>query len=441
MKKIRILLFLLVVSNLAYGQDQKETVDQFFELVNCKGVLSHGFLGIESYVAAKKEGLFEDYELDFSNQTDVAAFDSLLHERIQMFERDAYVSLHSRYYYDYPPEQVESYLALANSRSYEDILIESNFKKEVDSLNTYLQPYIVEEVHLIMTKIRAKYQPLVLKIIANAQEVPISSVDLDLLLNTDTEQNKQFSILDPSTAQIALPEAFDFETMISLTIRLNGKDYTIDRYDRNFPEPLQEVFSPLRKESFEDLEFWILTIDNKELRLKTKVETTVKTLSPNAEEIPNLQYRQLLIDSLQSKGSASLPDAIALSQQADEFTAFCDQLREEIISRTGGYGPDHKPVGLANKAEVNKLFLDEKQAEVLRDKMAALRAAMLHITSNQIDENQIATGALLRQGADKCWEEYTFRNMPAADVLPLLANFRNDAMRDEITILEHLLTR
>ncbi|MCB0635858.1 MAG: hypothetical protein KDC54_04545 [Lewinella sp.] len=42
---------------------------------------------------------------------------------------------------------------------------------------------------------------------------------------------------------------------------------------------------------------------------------------------------------------------------------------------------------------------------------------------------------------DQSWEEYTFRNMPTAAVLPLLAKFSDDAQRDEITILEHLLTR
>jgi hypothetical protein len=276
MKKLLILLFLVAASNFVYGQDHKETVDQFFEIVKCKDILNGGFQGIEAFVGSKKEALFKKYELDFNIQEDVATFDSLLHETIQMFERDTYVRLHARYYYDYPPEQVEGYLALADTKSYDEMLIESNFKKEVDSLITYFQPYVIEEVHFIMMKIRAKYQPLVLKIIENDKEVPLSSIDLDLLLNTSTEKQKQFSILDPATAEIALPEGFDFETMISLTIRLDGEDYTIGLYDNNLPEPLAKAFSPLTRESFEDLGFWVLFIDDSELILQTKTETSIE---------------------------------------------------------------------------------------------------------------------------------------------------------------------
>ncbi|MCB0762939.1 MAG: hypothetical protein KDC12_15545 [Flavobacteriales bacterium] len=140
MKKLPLLLVLWLLCPWAYGQDHKATVDQFFELVHCQEVLSRGFMGIEAFVASQKEALFKEYELDVHNPTDVATFDSLLHERMQMFERNAYVRLHERYVYDYPPEQVEGYLALANGSSEEDILRASNFRQEVDSLITYFQP-------------------------------------------------------------------------------------------------------------------------------------------------------------------------------------------------------------------------------------------------------------------------------------------------------------
>ena len=392
-------------------------------------------MGIEAFVASQKEALFKEYELDVHNPTDVATFDSLLHERMQMFERNAYVRLHERYVYDYPPEQVEGYLALANGSSEEDILRASNFRQEVDSLITYFQPYIVDEVNLIMIKLRAQYQPLLLKITANDKEVPLANIDLDLLLHTNTEQRPRFSILDPATAEIALPEAFDFTPMTALTIRLNGKDYTIERYNRNLPEPLQEAFSPLTREIFSDLDYWVIRLDENELRL----QTTTETLFELTEGISHVEHRQWLIDSLRVKTPASLPAAIALAQQVDAFTALCDHLREEIIGRTGGYDSNKRPVGRANKEEVARLFLEEKQAEVLKNKMTELRVAMLSLTDDQIGEDQIATGAPLMNATDQSWEEYTFRNMPTAAVLPLLAKFSDDAQRDELTTLLFLL--
>ena len=95
---------------------------------------------------------------------------------------------------------------------------------------------------------------------------------MDLLLNTNDNDKPQFSILNKSNAEITLPEDFDFETVTSLTIKLNNKNYTIERYDMYLPEIVREVSSPLKKDGFEDLEYWTLTINENEISLKNKIE-------------------------------------------------------------------------------------------------------------------------------------------------------------------------
>jgi hypothetical protein len=437
MKKIHLLLLLLLLGQWTYGQEQDETVDQFFERVRGREILNRGFMGIEAYLTAQREDLFRKYELDIRNEADVATFDSLLHASIQMFERNAYVRLHGRYYYDYPPAEVERYLALADSLSHAELLLASNFKEEVDSLITYYQPYIMEEVHLIMAKIWAQYQPLVLSVIRDGQEVAVAEVDLDLLLHTNTDQPEVFSILDPATGQIVLPEDFDFATMTALTIRLDGKDYRVERYNRNLPPPLQETFSPLTPESFTDLPYWVLRIAEDKIGLETQTETVLERTKP----IPPAEQRQRLLDSLRTMAAPALADALTLTQQVDTFTAFCVQLGEELIRRTGGYDQDHKPVGLANKEEVRQLFLEEKQAKVLKQKMLELRAAIWQLTDDQLGATEIETGYLPTKMTDQGWENFRFRNTPTAAVLPLLAIFRADARRDELTTLKYLVEK
>lgn len=163
-----------------------------------------------------------------------------------------------------------------------------------------------------------------------------------------------------------------------------------------------------------------------------------KTSYPKEEEYTHREFRQKLMDDMRSKSPASLENAVNVTQLVDEFAAYCDLLKEEIIGRTGGLDQENMPAGLTNRDEVNKMFLGEKRAAVLQSKMAELRTALLSATDDRIDKSKIATGRPLSIESGKSWEEYTFRNMPVAAVLPLLAKFRNDALNDEIVILKHL---
>lgn len=276
MRKTLLIILLLGFTNFAFAQSSEEKVEEFFELIQCKTLLEQGFNGIESVVNQNKEMLFKKYELDFENKDDLEEFDSFLNEVIELIKSETYVYISDTYTRNYSEKEVQSFIDIAkNKKTKKNILIESNFKIELDSILEHQGVNLQNDIHLTLTKIRAKYRPLILKIIENGKEIDISEIDLAFLLNTKDEQKAQVSILNQSNSEISLPENFDFETVTSLTIRLNDEIFTIDRYNMNLPEIVREVSSPLTTAGFEDLEFWTLTIDDDKISLKIKAEVNI----------------------------------------------------------------------------------------------------------------------------------------------------------------------
>jgi hypothetical protein len=276
MKKILQFIILIGITNFVFAQSSEEKVEEFFELIQCKTLLEQGFNGIESVVNENKEMLFKEYELDFENKEDVQEFDNFLNEVIELIKSETYVYISDKYTRNYSNKQVQNFINLAkNKKSEKNILVESNFKIELDSILQHQGVNLQNDIHLTLTKIRAKYRPLILKIIENGIEKDISELDLDFLLNTKDEQKSEVSILNKSNAEISLPKNFDFDSMTSLTIKLDDEIYIIDRYNMNLPEIVREVSSPLTKAGFEDLEFWTLTIDENNISLKIKAEVNI----------------------------------------------------------------------------------------------------------------------------------------------------------------------
>lgn len=256
MKKTLLFIILIGITNPVFAQSSEEKVEDFFELIQCKTFLEQGFNGIESAINENKEILFKEYELDFENKEDVLEFDNFLNEVIELIKGETYVYISDKYTRNYSNKQVQNFINLAkDKKSEKNILVESNFKIELDSILQHQGVNLQNDIHLTLTKIRAKYRPLILKIIENGTEKNISELELDFLLNTNDLQKPNVSILSKSSAEISLPKNFDFDSVISLTIKLDDEIYIIDRYNMNLPEIVREVSSPLTKAGFEDLEF------------------------------------------------------------------------------------------------------------------------------------------------------------------------------------------
>ena len=273
MKKTTFLILLVLIPSLIFCQSKQEKIDELFELINCEEIIEQGFNGIRFVVDGNKEKLFNEFELDFNNKADVQEFDEFLNEEIELIKGEAYVYISDKYYRHYSEKELQEFIDLTKkNKSKNDILNETYFKVELDSILDYQGRYLKNDIRLILTKIRAKYRPLKLKVIENDEKKNISSMQLDLLLNTSSAENPQFSILNKSNAEIILPENFDFDTLESLTIKLNNRIYTIERYNMNLPQIVREVSSPINKDGFDDLEYWTLTISKDEISLKIKAE-------------------------------------------------------------------------------------------------------------------------------------------------------------------------
>ncbi|MBF8150848.1 hypothetical protein ITJ86_13125 [Winogradskyella sp. F6397] len=273
MKQTTFLILLAFSPSLIFCQSKQEKIDELFEQINCKEIIEQGFNGIRFVVDNNKKKLFNEFELDFNNKADVQEFDEFLNEEIELIKGEAYVYISDKYSRHYSEKELQKFIDLTKkNKSKKDILNETNFKVELDSILDYQGQYLKNDIRLILTKIRAKYRPLILKFVENDEEKNISAMQLDLLLNTSNAENPKLSILNKSNAEIILPDNLDFNTVKSLTIKLNDKNYTIERYNMNLPELVREVSSPLKKDGFEDLEYWTLTINDDEISLKIKAE-------------------------------------------------------------------------------------------------------------------------------------------------------------------------
>jgi|TARA_R110002050_G_scaffold256700_3_gene395767 hypothetical protein len=60
-----------------------------------------------------------------------------------------------------------------------------------------------------------------------------------------------------------------------LIIRYYDEDYIIERYSQGLPKLVQELSSPLRNEYFDELENWILSIDESMVIFKTRPEIRI----------------------------------------------------------------------------------------------------------------------------------------------------------------------
>ncbi len=276
MKKTILIILILGISNFVFSQSSEKKVEEFFKEIQCEKLLEQGFNGIQSIINENKEKLFTEYELDFNNKNDVNEFDEFLKEEIELFKNEAYIYISAKYSRNYTEKQIQEFIDIAkNKKSGKDVLVESNFKIELDSILQHQGQYLQNDIHLTLTKLRAQYKPLILRIVKDGTEVDISEINLDFLLNTHDEQQPQVSILNKSNAQISLPENLDFEKVESLTIKLNDENHLIERYNMNLPEMVRKVSSPLTKDCFDDLEFWTLTITNEKISLKIKAEVNI----------------------------------------------------------------------------------------------------------------------------------------------------------------------
>ncbi len=268
MKKTLFLTLLLTFSTFVYSQNSKEETNDFFEQIQSRKIIENVYNNIKESIKTNEKELFESQDLKYENEEEIKIFHNFLDEEINLFVDDT----HNEMIYKFstkPKDSILKYISLAKENK-NGVLEKSGFKKELESILKEKQSYLINDINLTLGEIRAKYNPLILKVIENGKETAASKIDLELFLNTKDEQNSKLSILNKDNSKIELPKNFDFELIESLTIKYLDKEYTVERFNKSMPKEIQELTSPLSKYCFEQLEKWTLIIDENNITLETR---------------------------------------------------------------------------------------------------------------------------------------------------------------------------
>lgn len=268
MKKTLFITLLLTFSTFVYSQNSKEETNVFFEQIQSRKIIENVFNKIKESIKTNEKELFESQDLRYGNEEEIKNFHNFLDEEINLFVDDT----HNQMIYKFSTKSKDSilkYISLAKENK-KEVLGKSGFKKELESIIKEKQSYLINDINLTLREIRAKYNPLILKVIENGKETDASKIDLELFLNITDEQNSKLSILNKDNSEIELPENFDFDLIESLTIKYLDEEYTVERFNNSMPKEIQELTSPLSKYCFEQLEKWTLIIDENNITLETR---------------------------------------------------------------------------------------------------------------------------------------------------------------------------
>lgn len=268
MKKTLFITLLLTFSTFVYSQNSKEETNDFFEQIQSRKIIENVFNKIKESIKTNEKELFESQDLKYGNEKEIKIFHNFLDEEINLFVDDT----QNQMIYKFSTKSKDSilkYISLAKENK-KEVLEKSGFKKELESIIKEKQSYLINDINLTLREIRAKYNPLILKVIENGKETDASKIDMELFLNITDEQNSKLSILNKDNSEIELPENFDFELIESLTIKYLDEEYTVERFNNSMPKEIQELTSPLSKYCFEKLEKWTLIIDENNIILETR---------------------------------------------------------------------------------------------------------------------------------------------------------------------------
>ncbi len=128
-----------------------------------------------------------------------------------------------------------------------------------------------------------------------------------------------------------------------------------------------------------------------------------------------------------------------------EFNQYIDQLKEDLITKSGGYDDKGQLKGIKNKDITTRMFIKEGLGKTIKEKILDARKRLLASIENEAIKEQFSNSIPLNikpiptNSEKKTWEEFNFHQMPVAAILPLLSKFQNDAKISETTILNYFL--
>ncbi len=186
--------------------------------------------------------------------------------------------------------------------------------------------------------------------------------------------------------------------------------------------------------------------------------------------------KELLNEPSKAKYKPLMPAIEQVRSKVKEFNAYIKDLRDELIDKSGNrngqndegdYKPDHAGElkyikGKKNKDVTTRLLLEEGKGAELKEKILSTREELINIYTKLINENadslqlnpEQAKGKIESvanqmpfniddeswKGTDKkSWEDYKFRQMPVAAVLPLMSQMQADLKSSEANMVNDLI--
>ena len=212
--------------------------------------------------------------------------------------------------------------------------------------------------------------------------------------------------------------------------------------------------------------FFALDDGNKESMgiINTQLDTTEEGLKKLLNEDSKKEFKPIL---------PAIEQIRALSA---EYSTYVTAMREELIDAAGNangkiddedFMEDHgkqKPKGKKNKDVTTRILVNEGKGKELkektteiRDKMVAIYSELMNKYGNQpfglkddeikariknIEENlTMKIDEDIYKDTDKVnWEDFKFRQMPLAAVLPIMSKMQSDATTAEATLVNELAT-
>lgn len=139
--------------------------------------------------------------------------------------------------------------------------------------------------------------------------------------------------------------------------------------------------------------------------------------------------------------------ALEVNRISQTFGRYIDDLKTELIEKSGGYDEEGALKGIKDKDVSTRMFINEGKATQLKEKITALREQLLATIENAETRARLSASIPLNvkpvpEDSDKKnWEEFNFQQMPVAAILPLLSKFQNDAKISETAILNYFLSK
>lgn len=139
--------------------------------------------------------------------------------------------------------------------------------------------------------------------------------------------------------------------------------------------------------------------------------------------------------------------ALAAQKVTQTFYKEVDDLRNELIEKSGGMDDKNLPKGKLDKDITTRFFVKEGRGDELETSILDTRDQLLELIEDEAERAQLASKIPLQiqeipENSDKkTWAQFTFQQMPVAAILPMFSKLQNDVKIAETAVLNYLIDK